>query len=158
MKPDYIKRFEELGLGMFVHFGLYSMIGKGEWIYLCNNDHKIKEQYFTKDFANKFNPKKDWAIKLVRLAKKGGAKYITLTTKHHEGFFLYDSKGLTSWDSMHLGPKRDLVKEFVDACNKEGIVPFFYHALLDWHNEDYKNNFPKYLDFLYSSVELLCKN
>lgn len=157
MKPEYINRFEKLGFGMFVHFGLYSMLGKGEWAYFAL-DEKGKKKYFTDEFANKFNPAKDWAIKLVRTAKKGGAKYITLTSKHHEGFFLYDSKGLTKWDSVNLGPKRDLVKEFVDACNQEGIVPFFYHALLDWHNPDYKNNFPKYIDFLVDSVELLCKN
>ena len=157
MKPDYIKRFEQLGFGVFVHFGLYSTLERGEWIY-TTIDEEGKKKYFSDEFANTFNPKKDWAIKLVKMAKNAGAKYITLTTKHHEGFFLYDSKGLTTWDAMHLGPKRDLVKEFVDACNKEGIVPFFYHALLDWHREEYKNDFPKYIDFLCDSVELLCKN
>lgn len=157
MKPEYIKRFEKLGFGMFVHFGLYSVVGKGEWHYWC--DPKCnKEEYFSAKLADKFNPKKDWAIKLVKEAKRAGAKYITLTTKHHEGFFLYDSKGLTDWDVMHYGPKRDLIKEFVDACNEEGIVPFFYHALLDWHHPDYDSNFPKYIDFLIKSVELLCKN
>lgn len=157
MKPEYIKRFEELGFGMFVHFGLYSTQGKGEWLYYAL-DEKGKKKYFTEEFANQFNPDKDWAKKLVKVAKNAGAKYITITSKHHEGFFLYDSKGLTTWDSMHLGPKRDLMKEFVDACNEEGIVPFFYHALLDWHNEDYKNNFPAFIDFLIKSVELLCNN
>ena len=157
MKPEYIKRFEKLGFGMFVHFGLYSTLGRGEWVYYILSPEE-KKKYFSDEFANKFNPKKDWATKLVRTAKKAGAKYITLTTKHHEGFFLYDSKCLTKWDSVQLGPKRDLVREFVDACNKEGIVPFFYHALLDWHNEDYNNNFPKYIDFLIKSVELLCSN
>jgi len=157
MKPEYIRRFEELGFGIFVHFGLYSVIGKGEWHYFC--DPKAdKNYYFSDDFANKFNPKKDWAIKLVKEAKKAGAKYITLTTKHHEGFFLYDSKGLTSWDAINLGPKRDLIREFVDACNQEGIVPFFYHALLDWHDPNYEKDFPKYIDFLIKSVEVLCKN
>ncbi len=157
MKPDYIKKFEKMGFGMFVHFGLYSMVGKGEWLYY-SLDEKGKKQYFTDEFANKFNPKVDWATKLVKVAKRAGAKYITLTSKHHDGFFLYDSKGLTKWDSINLGPKRDLVKEFVDACRKEGIVPFFYHALLDWHHPDYNDNFPKYIDFLNKSVELLCTN
>lgn len=157
MKPEYIKKFEKLGFGMFVHFGLYSTLEKGEWIYYALNEED-KKHYFSDEFASTFNPRKDWAIKLVKTAKKSGVKYITLTTKHHDGFFLYDSKGLTHWDSIQLGTKRDLVKEFVDACNQEGIVPFFYHALLDWHNEDYKNNFPAYLDFLYKSVELLCTN
>ena len=157
MKPPYIKDFEKLGFGIFVHFGLFSLLGKGEWFYKNGRSKEVKS-YFTDEFANKFNPKKDWAIKIVKKAKKIGAKYITLTTKHHEGYCLYDSKGLTNWDCMNLGPKRDLVKEFVDACNQEGIVPFFYHALLDWHHEDYQNNFPKYIDYLNNSIEILCKN
>lgn len=157
MKPDYIRRFEKMGFGMFVHFGLYSMVGKGEWIYYAL-DEEGKKNYFTDEFANQFNPKVDWAKKLVATAKKAGAKYITLTTKHHDGFFLYDSKGLTTWDSIHLGPKRDLVREFVDACNEADIVPFFYHAIYDWHNPDYEGNFPAYIDFLIKSVEILCTN
>jgi len=157
MKPQYIANFEKLGFGMFVHFGLYSMVGKGEWHY-WSDPNCDREKYFSEEFANKFNPKKNWAINLVKEAKKAGAKYITLTTKHHEGYFLYDSCGLTTWDSMHLGPKRDLVREFVDACNKEGIVPFLYYAIYDWHNPDYENNFPKYVDFMIRSVEILCSN
>lgn len=157
MKPNYIKQFEKMGFGIFVHFGLYSLIGKGEWHYWSGKDAN-KEKYFTDEFADKFSPKKDWAIKLVKYAKKIGARYITITTKHHEGFFLYDSKGLTTWDSVHHGPKRDYIAEFVDACNKEGIVPFFYHALLDWHNKEYTSDFPKYIDFLVKSIEILCKN
>lgn len=157
MKPEYIAKFEKLGLGMFVHFGLYSMIGKGEWHYYCDKNCD-KEKYFSEAFANQFNPKKDWAIKLVKQAKKLGAKYITFTTKHHEGFCLYDSKGLTTWDSIHLGPKRDLVREFVDACNQEGIIPFFYHAILDWYRPDFETNFKTYTDYIINSVELLCKN
>ena len=121
MKPEYIKQFEKLGFGMFVHFGLYSVLGKGEWVYYTLNSED-KKKYFSEEFANKFNPKKDWATKLVKTAKAAGAKYITLTTKHHDGFFLYDSKGLTNWDSTKLGPKRDLVKEFVDACNRQSII------------------------------------
>lgn len=159
MKPDYIQNFEKLGLGMFVHFGLYSIIGKGEWHY-SQLDEAGKKQYFDPNYlADKFNPKKDWAVQLVKQAKRLGAKYITLTTKHHEGYFLYDSEGLTDWDVMHYGPKRDLVKEFVDACNKEGIVPFLYHALLDWHHPEYETgDWSKYIDFLIKSVEILCKN
>lgn len=157
MKPEYIKRFEKLGYGMFVHFGLYSMNAHGEWYYLCYKKCD-KKYYMSAEFANKFNPKKDWAIKLVKQAKKSGMKYITLTTKHHDGFCLYDTCGLTTWDSMHYGPKRDLVKEFVDACNQEGIVPFFYHAIYDWHREDFNTNFKTYVDYIVKSVEILCKN
>ena len=151
---DYIQKFKELGFGMFVHFGAYSVLKKGEWDY--NERKGNKESYW--DLPYKFNPRKDWAIKLVKIAKKAGCKYITLTTRHHEGFSLYDTCGLNEFDTLHIGPKRDLVREFVDACNNENIVPFFYHTLLDWHEESYKNDFDKYIDYLISSIEILCKN
>ncbi|MCQ3035528.1 MAG: alpha-L-fucosidase, partial [Bacilli bacterium] len=157
MKPEYIAKFEKLGLGMFVHFGLYSMIGKGEWIY-ANPPQVDKNYYMSAEFANKFNPKKDWAKKLVKAAKNAGAKYITLTTKHHEGFCLFDACGTTDWDALHYGPKRDLIKEYVDACNEEGIVPFFYYAILDWHRPDFDTDFKAYTDYLIDQVEILCKN
>ena len=88
MKPEYIKQFEKLGFGMFVHFGLYSVLGKGEWVYYTLNSED-KKKYFSEEFANKFNPKKDWAIKLVKTAKAAGAKYITLKNKKHNRFFFF---------------------------------------------------------------------
>lgn len=154
MKPKYIAEFEKLGFGIFVHFGLYSIIGKGEWYEWAYNADKNE---YAK-LANRFKVTKYWATNLVRTAKKAGAKYITLTTRHHDGFSLYDTQGLSNFDAPHSSLGRDLIKEFVDACNKENIVPFFYHTLLDWHNEDYKNNFPKYIDYLVKSIEILCKN
>ena len=154
MKPEYIKRFEKLGFGLFVHFGLYSIIGKGEWYeHVYNAD---RNEYHK--LVNKFNISKNWAINLVRTAKKAGAKYITLTTRHHDGFSLYDTCGLSSFDAPHSNSNRDLIKEFVNACNKENIIPMFYHTLLDWDNDDYKNDFPKYIDYLVKSIEVLCKN
>ena len=158
MKPDYIKRFEKLGFGIFVHFGLYSIIGKGEWyesVYLNENPKSIVKY---EALVNKFKINKNWAKELVRTAKKAGAKYITLTTRHHEGFSLYDTRGLNTFDAPHSACHRDLVKEFVDECNKANIIPFFYHTLLDWHNPDYKNDFPKYIDYLIDSVKILCQN
>lgn len=156
MKPEYIKNFEHLGMGLFCHFGLYSVIGKGEWWFTaCESDEQKQEYWST---INKFKIKKNWAKNLVSLAKKSGAKYITLTTRHHDGFSLYDTCGLNEFDAPHSASKRDLIREFVDECNKQGIVPFFYHTLLDWWNPDYKDNFPKYLEYLRKSVEILCKN
>lgn len=150
---NYIENFKKLGLGIFVHFGLYSHIGMGEWY---RNAYQVSEEEYKKLTKNfKVNPR--WAKELVGVAKKAGAKYICLTTRHHDGFSLYDTKGLDEFDSVHL-IGRDLVKEFVDECNKEGIIPFFYHTLLDWHKEEYKNDFPKYIDYLVNSIEILCKN
>lgn len=155
-KYQYVKDFEKLGFGMFVHFGLYSKYAKGEWAHYLNDKVKKDEKYF--DSFKKFNVSKSWAKNLVKTAKSAGCKYITLTTRHHEGFSLYDTKGLNEYDAPHSACGRDLVKEFVDECNKNGIVPFFYHTLLDWHHSDYYTNFPAYIDYLVKSVEILCTN
>lgn len=149
---NYVYEFEKKGFGMFVHFGLYSVLGKGEWYY--TSGYPYGEKYF--DLIKKFKVKKTWAKELVATAKKAGCRYITLTVRHHEGFSLYDTKGLNAFDAPHSATGRDLVKEFVDECNKAGITPFFYHTLLDWWNDDYKNNFPKYIDYLVKSLEILC--
>ncbi|MBQ7907407.1 MAG: alpha-L-fucosidase [Clostridia bacterium] len=148
-----IKSFEKLGFGMFVHFGLYSVHGKGEWAYNINISPKDYEKLFYS-----FSPDGDWAKNLVSAAKAAGCKYITLTTRHHDGFSLYDTCGLNEYDAPHSLAGRDLIREFVDECNKQEIVPFFYHTLLDWHEKSYKENFPKYLEYLRASVEILCKN
>ncbi len=149
---QYIKDFEAMEFGMFVHLGIYSVLGCGEWARnLCNISN---EEYDA--LANKFNPEPDWAKKLAATAKKAGCKYITLTTRHHDGYSLFDTKGLSSFDAPHCAAGRDLVREFVDACNTEGIVPFFYHTLLDWHEPAYNTDFKAYLKYLRSSVEILC--
>ncbi|MBQ7152393.1 MAG: alpha-L-fucosidase [Clostridia bacterium] len=88
---------------------------------------------------------------------------MTLTARHHDGFSLYDTKGLNTYDAPHSAAGRDLVREFVDECNRQGIVPFFYHTLIDWtFFEDYRNvdkaEFKKYLAYLRSSVEILCRD
>lgn len=146
--------FENMGFGMFVHFGLYSQLGMGEWTYHIHkrdmNDYKKLMDTFT---AEDFD-----ADELVLTAKNAGCKYITLTTRHHEGFSLFDTKGLCDFDAPHSPAKRDLIREFVDACNRHGIVPFFYHTTLDWYQPDFNENFDKYLEYLRKSVEVLCKN
>ncbi len=151
----YIQDFEKLGFGLFVHFGLYSVIGKGEW-YLDWNAKAVSSRY--EKLTEKFVVKPDWAKQLVKTAKSAGCKYITLTTRHHDGFSLFDTCGLNEYDAPHSACGRDLIAEFVSACNDGGIVPFFYHTLLDWHNVDYQNNFLAYIDYLVKSIEILCKN
>ncbi len=151
---SYIKDFENLGFGMFVHFGLYSMLGMAEWVKCL---HQISDATYEK-LVEQFEPREDWAVKLVKAAKQAGCKYITLTTRHHDGFPLFDTCGLNEYDSLHSKCQRDLVREFVDACNAAGIIPFFYHTLLDWWHKDFQSNFPDYLEYLRASVEILCKN
>ena len=150
----YIKEFEQLGFGMFVHWGLYSQLGKGEWVY---NIHKMDMNEYKK-LIDTFTAENFDAEKLVLTAKNAGCKYIILTTRHHEGFSLYDTCGLSDFDAVHSPAKRDLIKEYVDACNKHGILPFFYHTTLDWYNTEFESDFDSYLEYLRKSVEVLCKN
>ncbi len=151
---DYVTSFEKRAFGLFVHFGLYSTLAKGEW---AKAVHGIADSEYDK-LVSKFKVKKSWAKDLVKLAKKAGCKYITLTTRHHDGFSLFDTKGLNEYDAPHSPCGRDLVREFVDACNEANILPMFYHTLLDWKHPDYNTNFPSYIDYLVKSVEILCTN
>lgn len=151
---EYIKDFEQLGFGVFVHFGLYSLLENGEWAAKLKPNFISEKDY--KALTNKFNP--DNMENMVKQIKKSGAKYITLTTRHHDGFSLYDTCGLSDFDAVHSAAGRDLVKEFVDACRKYDIVPFFYHTTLEWWHPDFDDNFDKYLEYLRNSVEILCKS
>jgi alpha-L-fucosidase len=147
-----VSDFEKLGFGMFVHFGLYSVLGQGEWAECIQ---KIPAEKYNK-LINEFKVEKFDAKKLVQLAKNAGMKYITLTTRHHEGFSLYDTCGLNEFDAPHSLAKRDLIREFVDACNEAGIIPFFYHTTLDWQEKSFETDFKKYQEYLRASIEILC--
>ncbi len=147
-----ISDFEKLGFGMFIHWGLYSQLGKGEW---AMHIHKIPKSEYRR-LADTFTASKFDARKIARTAKSAGMKYITLTTRHHEGFSLFDTKGLSEYDVMHSPCGRDLIGEYVEACNAEGIVPFFYHTTLDWYQDSFNQDFKAYLEYLRQSVELLC--
>lgn len=149
-----VKDFEELGLGMFVHWGLYSQLGIGEWAMKLR---RIPKQEYMK-LVDTFTACDFDAEELVLTAKEAGAKYIVLTTRHHDGFSLYDTCGLNEYDAPHSPAGRDLIREYVDACNKHGIIPFFYHTTLDWWNDLYDTDFDAYLKYLNDSVEILCKN
>ena len=150
----YISDFEQLGFGMFVHWGLYSQIGHGEWV--LNIEKRDIKEY--ERLADTFTAEDFDAEELVLTAKNAGCKYITLTTRHHDGFSLYDTCGLEAYDAPHSAAKRDLIREFVDACNKYGIVPFFYHTTLDWRCSLYRDDFDGYLEYLRKSIEILCRN
>lgn len=147
-----VREYEDLGLGLFIHWGLYSYLAQGEW---TESIHKLDKNKY-EELKTKFSAEKFDAKAIVHYAKQMGAKYVVLTTKHHEGFFLYDTLGLSDFDAVHSGAKRDLIKEFVDACNSEGIKPFFYVATYDWHSDLYESDFESYLNYLKKSVEILC--
>ncbi len=149
-----IAEFEKLGFGMFIHYGLYSTVGCGEKIMhfrsIPNEEYRKLMQTFT---AEKFSGRE-----LARLAKAVGMKYICLTARHHDGFSLFDTCGLNDYDAPHSAAKRDLIADFVEGCNAEGVIPFLYHTTLDWYDQRFQADFPAYLDYLNASVELLCKN
>ena len=156
--------------GMFIHWGLYAIPARGEWI-------RSIERIPTEDyqpFFEEFNPvdydPKAWA----RAAKQAGMKYAVLTAKHHDGFCLFDSK-LTDYKSTNTPCKRDLVREFLDAFRAEGLKVGLYYSLLDWHHPDYphygdanhpmrdneafkgmKHDFDRYLDYMHGQIEELC--
>jgi alpha-L-fucosidase len=117
--------------GMFVHWGVYSTIGRHEWV-MENEALSVPEyEVFAKQFRPKPNAARDWA----RLARRAGQKYMVMTTKHHEGFCLFDTE-TTNYCAPKQGPGRDLVREYVDAARAEGLRVGFYYSLMDWHHPD----------------------
>lgn len=132
--------FREARFGMFIHWGVYSVPagewnGKteyGEWFL---EQTKIPVSQYEK-YAAQFNPVKFDAQAWVQLAKNAGMKYIVITSKHHDGFGLWDSK-LTDWDISRTPFKRDPLQELAAACKEAGIVFCFYHSIMDWHHPDW---------------------
>ena len=126
--------------GLFIHWGLYSLPA-GEWKGSTNHAEWIRttaqvplEEY--DKFVSRFNPAKFNAAEWVRMAKDAGMKYIVITSKHHDGFCLFDSKQ-TDFDIMSTPFKRDILKELADACHKQGMKICWYHSIMDWHHPDY---------------------
>lgn len=131
-KKQRMAWWQDARFGMFIHWGLYSMPARHEWV--RNVEHipnETYQKYFDLFNPDEFNPK-EWA----RKAKAAGMKYAVLTTKHHEGFCLFDSK-YTDYKATNTAAKRDLVKEFVEAFRAEGIKVGFYYSLIDWHHPDF---------------------
>lgn len=158
--------------GMFIHWGLYSIPARGEWV---RSTEQISVEAY-EPFFREFNPvdydPKAWA----RAAKQAGMKYAVLTSKHHDGFCLFDS-ALTDYKATNTPANRDLVREFLDAFRAEGLKVGLYYSLLDWHHPDYphygdrnhperdneafrgvKHNFDRYLEYMHGQVKELCTN
>ena len=127
-----IEWFTRARFGMFIHWGLYAIPARGEWV---RSIEKITiedyQPYFEECNAINYNPRK-WAA----LAKKAGMKYAVMTTKHHDGFCRFDSK-FTDYKATNTSAGRDLIKEYVEAFRDEGLKVGFYYSLLDWHHPDY---------------------
>ena len=126
-----MKWWRNARFGMFVHYGLHSVVGRHEWLQAL--EHVPVKEY--EKLAKKFKPKPDAPREWAKLAKKAGMKYMVLTTRHHEGFSLWNSKA-NPYNSYNLCGKRDLVQEFVDACREFNLKIGFYSSLMDWHHPD----------------------
>ena len=118
--------------GMFIHFGAYAAIGRGEWV--MQKERIPVEKY--ERYARSFDPDLFSAREWVRAAKAAGMRYIVLTAKHHDGFCMYDSK-FTDYKITNTPFGRDVVREYVDACREEGMKVGLYYSLLDWHHPEY---------------------
>ena len=125
--------FQDAKFGLFVHWGIYSLLQNGEWI--MNNRGITVPEYET--LAPQFNPVKFDPAEWVALVKAAGMRYITITSKHHDGFAMFDSK-VSGWDIVDRTPYgRDVLAMLAEECRKQGIKLFFYHSQLDWHHPDY---------------------
>jgi alpha-L-fucosidase len=162
------KWFQDAKFGMFIHWGTYSVLGDGEWV--MNNQRIDKNTY--QKLPPLFNPMQFDPAEWVALAKSAGMKYITITSKHHDGFAMFDSK-LTDWDIVDRTPyRKDVIKMLADECHKQGVKFFLYHSHLDWYQEDYyprgrtgqytgrpdKGEWYSYLDFLDGQIREILTN
>ena len=130
-RAERMKWWKAARFGMFIHFGVYSTIGRHEWVM---EDEGIPVSEYA-PHAAMFNPSPGSARAWARLAKQAGMKYMVMTSKHHEGFCNFDTK-LTNYCATKQGPGRDLVREYVDAARAEGLRVGFYYSLMDWHHPD----------------------
>lgn len=160
--------FQKARFGLFIHWGVYSVLGDGEWV-MNNQQIPIATYEKLPSFFNpiEFDPK-EW----VDLARESGMKYITITSKHHDGFAMFDSK-VSDYDIVDRTPyKKDVLKMLADECHRQGIKLFFYHSQLDWHHPDYyprgrtgthterpnSGNWDRYLDYMDAQLTELLTN
>ncbi len=160
--------FEDAKFGLFIHWGAYSVLGDGEWV--MNNRRITVEEY--EKLPAFFNPTEFDPAEWVALAKAAGMKYITITSKHHDGFAMFATKQ-SDWNIVDRTPyRKDVLKMLADECHRQGIKLFFYHSQLDWHNPNYyprgrtgretgrpeSGDWTKYLDYMDAQLRELLTN
>ncbi len=160
--------FQDSKFGMFIHWGVYSLLARGEWI--MNND-KIQIIDYER-LPSQFNPTQFDPVEWVDIVKAAGMKYITITSKHHDGFAMFDSK-ISDYDILDRTPyKKDVLKMLADECHKQNIKLFFYHSQLDWHHPDYfprgrtgrdagrleQGDWYRYIDYMNNQLKELLTN
>ena len=161
------KDFADAKFGIFLHWGLYSMFGQGEW-YMTNENINCHE--YAK-VAQAFYPHNFNAHQWIAAIKKSGARYITFTTRHHEGFSMWDTKQ-SDYNIMHTPYGKDIVKQLADECHRQQIGIHLYYSHLDWTRDDYpigrtgrgtgraagKANWPAYYSFMNKQLTELLSN
>lgn len=160
--------FQDAKFGLFIHWGVYSILGDGEWVM---NQQQIDKATYQKLPAF-FNPVDFNAAEWVKMVKDAGMQYITITSKHHDGFCMWDTK-LTDWNIVKRTTYgKDVLKQLADECHKQGIKLFFYHSHLDWYQENYyprggtgnssgrpdKGDWYSYLDYMDGQLTELLTN
>ena len=153
-----LKWFHEARFGMFIHWGLYAIPARGEWV--MHVEQIPPDEYAL--LAQQFNPKKFDADSWVALAKRAGMKYMVLTTRHHDGFCLFDSK-VSNFTSVKTAARRDFVAEYVKAARRGGMKVGFYYSLLDWRWPAYfagpekdPRGWAKFVKYVHAQVRELC--
>ena len=162
-KEENLEWWKDARFGMFIHWGPVSL--KGTEIGWSRGREWPVEEYDA--LYKQFNPVKFDAVEWVRIAKAAGMKYIVFTSKHHDGFCMWDTK-YTEYNIMNSPFKRDVMKELAEACRKEGMALGFYHSTCDWHNPDFPltspggsvrrpvSNLDRYTEYLKNqSVEII---
>lgn len=158
-RADRMRWWHDARFGMFIHWGLYSQLGRHEWV--MNRERIPVAEY--EPLADSWKPKERPAREWAALAKEAGMKYMVMTTKHHEGFCLWDTQQ-TDYNATKRGPGRDLVREYVEACREYGLKIGFYYSLMDWHHPDGARCATddaarrRFLDFTQGCVRELCTN
>ncbi len=167
-RAERTRWFRDAKFGMFIHWGVYSVIGEGEWIMHVK---KIPAAEYEK-LPPQFNPTEFDADRWADLAKRAGVKYVVITSKHHDGFAMFDSK-VSDYDIVDATPfQKDPMKPLADSCRQRNIRFGFYHSILDWHHPEYAPvppwdkdaraahapDFDKYLEYMQTQVRELCSN
>jgi alpha-L-fucosidase len=125
--------FQEARFGLFIHWGIYSVLGRGEWV--MQNERIPIAEY--EKIADRFDPTGYDPAAWVKMAKAAGMRYVTITSKHHDGFAMFDSK-VSDYDVVNRTPYgKDVLEALAGECRKQGLKLFFYYSQLDWHHPDY---------------------
>ena len=158
VSPEGSKWFQDARFGMFIHWGLYSILARGEWV-MHNEKFPVSEY---EPLMQQFNPVKFNADEWVSIAADAGQRYMVITSRHHDGFSMYDTV-LSEYKVTNTPFHRDPLRELADACSRRGDIKLgFYSSLLDWHHPAYRFRnesglaWDDYLEFLHGQVRELC--